>query len=231
VIWFEQLRIQTSGKFSSSVGVVGKLQFQIEYERRGDRVNEEESLTPILFPEARQISSFFAVRAGGRLELEHDDLTQGWQRIDWNTVPQSLRETENRSGSCTLAFRAVDPAAMFVEGSRQTTFAGRWAQAARCGRIALTTVLSPTGDQLTAVDVVMEVIQRSSLSVSLPDGGDLFSIFVNGESVNSIRQSGEENAWQFYILPGIDDRTAKVRFVYSVPGDRLKGSRSCAVHN
>jgi hypothetical protein len=60
------------------------------------------------------------------------------------------------------------------------------------------------------------------LSVSLPDGGDLFSIFVNGESVNSIRQSGEENAWQFYILPGIDDRTAKVRFVYSVPGDRLK---------
>ena len=68
----------------------------------------------------------------------------------------------------------------------------------------------------------MEVIQRSSLSVSLPDGGDLFSIFVNGESVNSIRQSGAENAWQFYILPGIDDRTAKVRFVYSVPGDRLK---------
>ncbi len=28
----------------------------------------------------------------------------------------------------------------------------------------LTTILSPTGDQLTAVDVNMEVIQRSSLS-------------------------------------------------------------------
>jgi hypothetical protein len=39
--------------------------------------------------------------------------------------------------------------------------------------------------------------------------------------VNSIRQGGTTNAWQFYILPGIDDRTAQVRFVYSVPGDRL----------
>jgi hypothetical protein len=68
----------------------------------------------------------------------------------------------------------------------------------------------------------MEVIQRSSLSVSLPEGGELFSIFVNGESVNSIRQNGAANTWQFYILPGIDDRTAKVRFVYSVPGDGLK---------
>jgi hypothetical protein len=67
----------------------------------------------------------------------------------------------------------------------------------------------------------MEVIQRSSLSVGLPEGGELFSIFVNGESVHSIRQGGNANAWQFYILPGIDDRTAKVRFVYSVPGDRL----------
>ena len=39
--------------------------------------------------------------------------------------------------------------------------------------------------------------------------------------MNSIRQGGETNAWQFYILPGIDDRTAQVRFVYSVAGDQL----------
>jgi len=53
-------------------------------------------------------------------------------------------------------------------------------------------------------------------------GGQLYSIFVNGESVHSIRQTDDENAWQFYILPGTDDRTAKVRFVYSVPGERLR---------
>jgi hypothetical protein len=86
----------------------------------------------------------------------------------------------------------------------------------------LTTVLSPTGDQLTAVEVTMEVIQRSSLSVQLPAGSELFSIFVNGESVRSIRQKDSNDTWQFYILPGIDDRTAQVRFVYSLTGDGLQ---------
>ena len=82
----------------------------------------------------------------------------------------------------------------------------------------LTTVLSPFGDQLTSVDLTMEVIQRSSLSIGLPANGELFSIFVNGESVHSVRQG---DTWQFYILPGANDRTANVKFFYSVPGEKL----------
>ncbi|MFO0977902.1 MAG: hypothetical protein U0996_15970 [Planctomycetaceae bacterium] len=200
--------------------VVGALQFQIEFERRGDRQNDEESLSPLSFPEARQISYFFAVRSGGRLELEIGDLSQGWQKVDWSTVPTSLRNAENRTAPA-LALRAVDPPAALTVRARRHSLAD--GLKLRVAEGSLTTVLSSTGDQLTAVDVVMEVIQRSSLVVSLPKGGELFSIFVNGESVNSIRQSSAENTWQFYILPGIDDRTAKVRFVYSVPGDGLSG--------
>lgn len=202
--------------------VVGKLQFRIEYERRGDRATEEEDLTTAEFPEARQLSYYFGVRAGGRLELEHDDLTQGWQRIDWNTVPQPLREAENRSAP-SLTFRAASPSNGLKIRSKRHSLAD--SLKLRVAKGSLTTVLSPTGDQLTSVDVVMEVIQRSSLTVILPKGGELFSIFVNGESVNSIRHGGTTNAWQFYILPGINDRTAQVRFVYSVPGDRLSGLR------
>ncbi|MBL8812763.1 MAG: hypothetical protein JNM43_21540 [Planctomycetaceae bacterium] len=200
--------------------VVGKLQFQIEFERRGDRLNDEESLSPLGFPDARQISYFFAIRAGGRLELETGELTQGWQRVDWSTVPQSLREADNRTAPA-LALRAVDPPAALTVRARRHSLAD--GLKLRVAEGSLTTVLSSTGDQLTAVDVVMEVIQRSSLIVSLPKGGELFSIFVNGESVNSIRQTTAENTWQFHILPGIDDRTAKVRFVYSVPGEGLNG--------
>lgn len=200
--------------------IVGKLQFQIEYERRGDRNQDEEALTPIQFPEARQISYYFAVRSGGRLELEHSELSQGWQRVDWSTVPQPLRESLNRNAPA-FSLRSVDPAASLTVRSVRHSLAD--GLKLRVAEGSLTTVLSPTGDQLTAVDVVMEVIQRSSLIVQLPEGGQLFSIFVNGESVNSIRQGGAGNAWQFYILPGIDDRTAQVRFVYSVPGDRLSG--------
>ncbi len=198
--------------------VVGKIQFRIEYERRGDREDEHENLSPAEFPQARQLSYYFGVRAGGRLELEHDELTQGWQRVDWNAVPQRLREAENRS-TPALAFRAVAPGAALQIQAKRHSLAE--ALKLRVAEGSLTTVLSPTGDQLTSVDVVMEVIQRSSLSVGLPEGGELFSIFVNGESVSSIRQGGGKNAWQFYILPGIDDRTAQVRFVYTVPGQRL----------
>lgn len=198
--------------------VVGKVQFRIEFERRGDRVNEEEILSPAQFPQARQLSYYFAVRAGGRLELEHDKLTQGWQRIDWNSVPQPLREAETRSAPA-LTFRAFAPDNSLTIRSTRHSLAD--SLKLRVANGSLTTVLSSTGDQVTSVDVVMEVIQRSSLSVGLPAGGELFSIFVNGESVNSIRHSDTTNTWQFYILPSIDDRTAQVRFVYSVPGDRL----------
>ena len=103
--------------------VVGKLQFQIEYERRGDRSNDEESLTPLEFPDARQLSYYFAVRSGGRLELEHSELTQGWQRVDWNTVPQPLRESRNRNAPA-FSLRSVGPPAR-AQGSGHTTFAGR----------------------------------------------------------------------------------------------------------
>jgi len=198
--------------------MVGKINFRIEYERRGDRANDSESLSPAEFPQARQLTYYFAVRAGGRLELEYDTLTSGLQQVDWGTVPSLLRDAENRSAPA-FSLRAVAPFSPLIVRAKRHSLAD--ALKLRVAEGSLTTVLSPKGDQLTSVDVTIEVIQRSSLSVGLPVGGELFSIFVNGESVNSIRQGKNINAWQFYILPGIDDRTAKVRFVYSVPGDRL----------
>lgn len=198
--------------------VVGRILFRIEYERRGDRADESERLSPAAFPDARQMSYYFGIRAGGRLEVDHETLTEGWQRADWNSVPLALREAENRSAP-SLTLRAVAPPEVLKINAVRHSLAD--ALKLRVASGSLTTVLSPTGEQLTAVDVTMEVIQRSSLSVGLPEDGELISIFVNGESVNSIRSGKDANAWQFYILPGIDDRTANVRFVYSVTGNRL----------
>lgn len=198
--------------------VIGRIQLQIEYERRGDRASYNESLEPLGFPTLRQVAYYFSVRAGGRLEIEPGQLTQGWQRTDWNTVPQALREAGNRN-TPAITLRAVAPGTALSLTATRHSLAE--ALKLRVAEGTLTTVLSPTGDQLTAVEVTMEVIQRSSLTVQLPDGGDLFSIFVNGESVHSIRQSDNPNVWQFYILPVLDDRTAKVRFVYSLTGDSI----------
>ncbi|MBB3209298.1 hypothetical protein FHS27_005138 [Rhodopirellula rubra] len=199
--------------------VLGKIDFRIEYERRGDRDNDTESLVPVQFPQARQLSYYYGIRAGGRLEIDHEELTQGWQRVDWNTIPSTLRNAENHSVP-SLTLRAVSPESPLPIRANRHSLAN--ALKLRVADGTLATILSPTGDQLTAVDLTVEVIQRSSLSVGLPQGSELFNVFVNGESVHSIRQGGNVNAWQFYILPGIDDRTAKVRFVYSVPGDRIK---------
>jgi len=199
--------------------VLGKVDFRIEYERRGDRSEEAETLQLAEFPQAGQLPFYFAVRAGGRLEIEMDSMPQGWQKIDWNAVPASLRDSENRNAP-VVTLRAQKSAAPLKVDVERHSLAD--ALKLRVASGTLVTVLSPQGDQVTAVDVSMEVIQRSSLSVGLPKGGEIFSIFVNGESVNSIRVGGETNAWQFYILPGMDDRTANVRFVYTVPGNDLR---------
>lgn len=196
--------------------VIGRLSFRIEFERRGDRQDENEPLDPIGFPEVRQLAYYFAVRAGGRLEIEHDALPQGWQNAEWNAVGSTLREAGNRNAPAVVLRSVAPETALSIRVKRHSLAE---ALRLRVAQGSLTTILSPTGDQLTAVDVTMEVIQRSSLVVRLPKDGELISIFVNGESVHSIRQA--DNAWQFYILPGIDDRTAQVRFVYSVPGDTL----------
>ena len=199
--------------------VIGPVQFQIEYERRGERDGGIELLRQIDFPDVRQLGYYYAVRTGGRLEIEPGSMTQGWQRSDWSTVPQQLREAGNRNAPA-LTLRAMTPTTPMSLRVIRHSLAD--ALKLRVASGTLTTVLSPTGDQLTSVDVEMEVIQRSSLSVQLPEGGELFSIFVNGESIHSIRQKASNNTWQFYILPGMDDRTAQVRFVYSLSGGSLE---------
>jgi hypothetical protein len=198
--------------------MLGRIELRIEYERRGDRGSASELLSPAEFPQSRQLAYYFAVRAGGRLELEVDALPQGWHRADWSSVPPALRAVSSRTAPA-VALRVVAPTTALQVRTQRHALAE--ALKLRVAEGTLTTVLSPTGDQLTAVDVTMEVIQRSSLRVELPAGGELFSIFVNGESVHSIRTGDAENAWQFTILPGADDRTAKVHLVYAVPGSRL----------
>ena len=54
--------------------VLGKLQFRIDYERRGDRSEEPATVRLAKFPQAGLLPFYIAVRAGGRLEIEPDSL-------------------------------------------------------------------------------------------------------------------------------------------------------------
>ncbi len=198
--------------------VLGRVSFRIEFERRGDRVDGEEKLHFVEFPDAGQVGYFFAVRAGGRLEVDVPEIPTGWTKMDWSSVPNELRDS-SFSKLPVVVMRAQGSAEPLVVTVQRHSLADALKLRVAQGR--LLTVLAASGDQLTSVDVSMEVIQRSSLTVGLPKDGEVFSIFVNGESVNSIRVGGDANAWQFYVLPGVDGRTAEVSFVYAVPGDGL----------
>ncbi|MFU7561451.1 hypothetical protein ACMFWY_22410 [Roseiconus sp. JC912] len=196
--------------------IVGKVQFQIEYERRGDRQGNVETLRPIQFPESKQLTCYAAIRAGGRLELSPQALPTGWQRIDWNSVPTAIRNAGNRNAPA-LAFRSVGASQPLTISIQRHSLAE--ALKLRVAEGNLTTVLASTGNQLTSVELTMDVIQRSSMTIKIPGEGTLFNVFVNGESVNSIRLGEASDTWQFYVLPGINDRSATVRFTYSAAGN------------
>lgn len=206
--------------------VVGDVAVRIEYERRGERANDVETLSRAAFPAVRQLAYYLAVRAGARLELTPGDLPRGWQGTDWNAVPQELRDLAGQGAPVlTLRTRGAEETG---PGERLDIRVRRHLAAdalkLRVTGGSLTTVLSPFGDQLTAVDLALDVIQRSSLTVGLPAAqhgpqatpAELYSIFVNGESVHAVRR---DDALQFSVLPGTDDGTAHLRLVYTLPGD------------
>lgn len=197
--------------------LIGEARVSLEYERRGEREGGRESLVPVEFPGVRQPAYFFAVRSAGRLELSAGSLTSGWQSTEWSAVPGPLREAAGDRSAPAITLRAASPQEPAVIEAKRHSLAETLKLRVAGGRV--TTLLSPSGDELTSVDLSVEVVQRGILTVGLPKGGELFHLFVNGESVHFVR---EGDVWQFFILPGAaapgtDDRTAEVRFAYVVP--------------
>jgi hypothetical protein len=192
--------------------IIGEARVQIEYERRGEREGGAEPLVPAEFPALRQPAYFFAVRPAGRLELAREPLPAGWQETEWTAVPAPLREAGGDRSAPVLTLRASSPKTPASVVAKRHSLAEALKLRVAGGRV--TTLLSPSGDELSSVELSVEVVQRGSLTVGLPAGGELFHLYVNGESVHFVR---EGDAWQFFILPGADDRRAEVRFAYVVP--------------
>lgn len=192
--------------------VIGESRISLEYERRGDREGGVESLRPAEFPALRQPAYFFAVRSAGRLELSTGPLPAGWQAAEWTAIPATLRDAAGDRAAPVIALRASGPEESAVIEAKRHSLAE--ALKLRVSGGQFTTLLSPDGDELTSVDLRIDVVQRDSLTVGLPKGGELFHLLVNGESVHFVREGDE---WQFYILPGTDDRSARVSFAYVVP--------------
>lgn len=199
--------------------VIGEQQLRIEWERTGERADGIEMVTPVAFPNLRQLTYYVALRAGAQLEVMAGELPTGWYRLDWTAVPAALRESG--AGGIPAAVLRAGEGALQVAVTRHAVAE---ALKLRVSEGKLTTVVSPMGDLLTAVTLQLDVIQRSTLRIAFPtftgeEAGslpELFNVFVNGESVSVVRD-GE--GYLFYVVPGTGKKAAEVKFAYAVDGD------------
>jgi len=195
-------------------GIAGETDVQIEFQGPTAGGQDRESIAPPEFPGARQTVQFVAVRGSGRLELEAHSLPRGWARTDWSAVPGNLQGRGDRSVPA-LCFSVAEP-----EGALSVTVRRHDVAEALKLRVTqgdLTTLFSAAGSSLTAVELKVDVLEKSTLRVRLPLGARLFNTFVNGESVSVVR---EGDAYLFNVASIADaDHSAAVRLVYFVPGD------------
>lgn len=201
-------------------GIAGETDVELEYQRPG-KDGGGESVEPVVLENVRQLSYFVAVRAGGRLELEPGVLPRGWQRTDWAVVQSTLGRIAG-SVAPTMAFRVADPEGPLPVVLKRHELADL--RKLRVSEGSLTTLLSPGGDALTAVNMKMQVVGKGTLRLKLPDMAELFNVFVNDEGATLVRE-GED--WLFHVFPSPEvGKSTVVRFVYSAAlrgGKRLEG--------
>ncbi len=203
-------------------GLAGETEVDLEYQRpSSESGGKAETVVPVVLEDVRQLSYFVAVRAGGRLELEPGVLPRGWQRTDWAVVQSSLGRSAG-SVAPTMTFRVADPEGPLPIVLKRHELADL--RKLRVSEGTLTTLMSPGGDALTAVNMKMQVVGKGTLRLKLPAGAELFNVLVNDEGATLVREGGE---WLFYVFPSPEvGKPTVVRFVYSAAlhkGKRLEG--------
>jgi hypothetical protein len=194
-------------------GVAGETDVQIEYQGPATGDQKLETLTVPEFEGVRQAVQYAVVRAGGRLELEPGVVPRGWTRTDWSAVPAFLQNRADRSMPA-LCYRVAEAEGPLPVNVRRHEVAA--ALKLRVTEGSLTTLLAPDGAGMTAVELKIDVLEKSTLRVRLPEGSRLFQTLVNGECVAVVR---EGDAFLFYVTPSAaGERRAAVRLVYSTSG-------------
>ncbi|MDP4996932.1 MAG: hypothetical protein NWQ16_11995 [Akkermansiaceae bacterium] len=190
-------------------GIAGETKVEIEFQQ-ATKDTGTETIQPITLEEVRQLQYFAAVRAGGRLALSTADLPRGWQRADWAVAQAAIGQPAGTTAPLLL-FRVADAEAPLTVAIKRHELQDL--EKLRVSQGTLTTLISPDGDSLTAVDLQMQVTAKTTLRLKLPAESKLFNVLVNEEGATLVREKGE---WLFYVFPSPEPgKPANVRFVYS----------------
>ena len=201
-------------------GVAGETSVEIEWQR-ASKDDGTETIQPIALENVKKLSYFVAVRSGGRLELESGTAPRGWQKADWAVLQSTFGQVAGAAAPL-MAYRVADPEGPLPVILKRHKLADL--QKLRVSEGGLTTLMSPDGDALTAVDLKMQVTGKGTLKLKLPTKAALFNVLVNDEGATLVREGDE---WLFYVFPSPEvGRPTTVRFVYSAGtgnGKRLEG--------
>ena len=201
-------------------GIAGETEVRLEYQRPNADEGPE-LIQTVELDQVRQSSYFVAVRAGGRLELEPGKLPRGWQRSDWAVIKSTLGRAADGEAPA-LAFRAADVEGPLPIMLKRHELAGL--RKLRVSEGTLTTLLSAEGPVLTAGNLRMQVLTKSTLRLRLPEDAELFNTYVNDEGVNLVREGDD---WLFHVIPHPDGQSPSVvRFGYATTlqgGKTLEG--------
>ncbi|MCH7224637.1 hypothetical protein [Haloferula sp. A504] len=194
-------------------GVAGETTVDVEFQRQsGDEAAVVEAIELL---EVRQVSYFAGIKAGGRLDAALEGAVTGWQKIDWTGVPPELREGSG-SEIPDFVFRVAEPEGALRLRVDRHDLAGSQPLRVRSGKFV--TLVSPTGSAMTGVTLKIDVSEKSTLRLKLPQDVSPFNLLVNGEGVPLVRDG---DVWLFYITPSpLGEGPAELAFTYATEDER-----------
>ncbi|MEE2947718.1 MAG: hypothetical protein VX392_05325 [Verrucomicrobiota bacterium] len=154
---------------------------------------------------------FVSVRTEGRILLTPRPAPEGLYSVEWSQVPRSLKGALNLRET-QLVYRSVKPTALSITAQNQGIASVMDAQVTE-GKFR--TELSGSGNAVTHVSLKLRQGDERELRVSLPNGSEFWSAFIDDKGVLPWEDSGkvviplEKN-------PG-DDSTSSVEFFYQSP--------------
>ena len=166
--------------------VIGTVPVTVEHQRVTTGTNDLRVVRRPSFPELRQWQTHVALRTTGRLELQlPENLPAGWRSTEWNAVPAGLR-TREKEAAPVACLRVVEPAEVMPLLAVRHDVADTLKMRILSSR--LVSVFSSRGSVLTSMQLEMKVAEKSNLRIELPEGAELYNVFVNGESAAVVRE-------------------------------------------
>jgi hypothetical protein len=137
----------------------------------------------------------------------------GWRASDWSAVPKKLRNKADSSVPA-LCYLLSEPEAALAVAVKRHEIAKTLKL--RVLESKFTSLFSADQSALTLAELSVRVVEKDTMRAVLPEGAQLFSVTVNGESVEVVSQGNEQ---LFYVTAGAeDDERAEVKLMYRTLG-------------